>query len=474
MTAIRRAAPGQAGVTYTPITLTAVSGVITPNASLGYGPHRHDATGNVTLADPTGGWDGEPLEVQVYAFGGDRTLTVAGSPITILSGTYWWGHFSHDAARTTWILDDDGSGRTGYTDEQVRDVIGSALVAGSNVTITPNDGADTITISAATSGSSGIPASTVDAKGDLIAGTANDTVARFGVGTDGQALVASSGASTGLAWAAPAPATHTHAAGDVTSGTVATARLGSGTASSTTFLRGDQTWAVPAGGSGTTYPTLSGETGVVDNSYPVGHGHRYGIGTDPNAALAAMANVLTSTNAALTRVDPSGTDRIPLYSLYVPAGRYVVTTPGAFLSGTSSDGRRIRGVIIQGAGRGAVTDIVFDPAAAGGYLFDNQDRMSRMTFKDITFTGNSTNANFMNGVSNGGPQSHIFDRVQWRGTWTKGFYLSGTDTDSELTWNDCTVYGFWTFFLENDNPQGLNYDFIELRRGAGVRLDGRP
>lgn len=36
----------------------------------------------------------------------------------------------------------------------------------------------------------------------------------------------------------------------ITSGTLATARLGSGTASSTTFLRGDQTWAIPAGGGG--------------------------------------------------------------------------------------------------------------------------------------------------------------------------------------------------------------------------------
>ena len=44
----------------------------------------------------------------------------------------------------------------------------------------------------------------VDAKGDLIAGTAADTVSRLAVGTNGHVLTADSSTATGLKWAAPA------------------------------------------------------------------------------------------------------------------------------------------------------------------------------------------------------------------------------------------------------------------------------
>ena len=52
-------------------------------------------------------------------------------------------------------------------------------------------------------GAGGIPATIVDVKGDLIAATAADTVARLAAGADGLFLKADSAQTTGLVWAAP-------------------------------------------------------------------------------------------------------------------------------------------------------------------------------------------------------------------------------------------------------------------------------
>jgi hypothetical protein len=51
--------------------------------------------------------------------------------------------------------------------------------------------------------SAGIPKTIVDAKGDLIAGTASDTVSRLAVGTNDQVLIADSTTATGLKWGTP-------------------------------------------------------------------------------------------------------------------------------------------------------------------------------------------------------------------------------------------------------------------------------
>lgn len=73
--------------------------------------------------------------------------------------------------------------------------------------------------------------------GDILYSSASNTLSKLAIGSSGNVLTVSGGVP---AWGAGS-----FDASVITSGTVATARLGSGTPDSTTFLRGDQTYAVP-------------------------------------------------------------------------------------------------------------------------------------------------------------------------------------------------------------------------------------
>ncbi len=66
---------------------------------------------------------------------------------------------------------------------------------------------DAITIAPAQVTGTAVVNTLVDAKGDLLTATAADTPARLAVGSNGDLLVASSGATTGLAWRSPWPIT---------------------------------------------------------------------------------------------------------------------------------------------------------------------------------------------------------------------------------------------------------------------------
>ena len=97
-------------------------------------------------------------------------------------------------------------------------------------------------------------ATAIDAKGDLIAGTAADTFSRVAVGTNGQVLTADSTAATGLVWSTPSsgmtnPMTTTGDTIYSSSGSTP-ARLGIGsTGQVLTVSGGLPTWATPSAGS---------------------------------------------------------------------------------------------------------------------------------------------------------------------------------------------------------------------------------
>jgi hypothetical protein len=77
----------------------------------------------------------------------------------------------------------------------------TAITAGTGISGGGSSGAVTITNSMAT---------TIDAKGDLIAGTGADTFDRLAIGTNGQVLTADSTASTGMKWATAAGGSTTY------------------------------------------------------------------------------------------------------------------------------------------------------------------------------------------------------------------------------------------------------------------------
>lgn len=128
------------------------------------------------------------------------------------------------------------------------------LIEGSNVTLTVADDAtdDEIDITIAATGASGAPSTAKYIVQTADAGLSNEQaldVLATGLvkNTTGTGVLSIATAGTDYAAAA-----HSHAAADITSGTMATARLGSGTANSSTFLRGDQTWAAPTSSGGAT------------------------------------------------------------------------------------------------------------------------------------------------------------------------------------------------------------------------------
>lgn len=151
-----------------------------------------------------------------------------------------------------------------------------------------------------------------------------------------------------------AATSHTHAASDLTSGTIATARLGTGTASATTFLAGDQSYKIPP------YPVTSvaGKTDAVvldagDVTTGVFDVARLGTGTANSSVYlrgdgtwAAVSGGITGFTSQISTAAPNATTNVSQLLVAV--------------STTNGD------IVLQAKGNGAVLAQIPDSTATGG------------------------------------------------------------------------------------------------------------
>lgn len=149
-------------------------------------------------------------------------------------------------------------------------------------------------------------------------------------------------------------------AAKITTGTVATARLGSGTANSTTFLRGDNTWAVP------TF-TLTGVMDAVNAKRD--HGC---VGDDATNDTTCLTNAITA--AALSTGK----------TLYLPAGTYRTNAKISVPGGVKLIGDGQDKSIIHGTGNDVIVDAT---VGTGAWLFKGP------SIQHIGIRGSSSGAN---------------------------------------------------------------------------------
>ncbi len=181
--------------------------------------------------------------------------------------------------------------------------------------------------------STAIANTVVDAKGDIVAATAADTVSRLAVGTDTYVLTADSGEATGLIWAAPTT-------GDITGVTAGTNISGGGVSGTVTVnLAVDAAVDMGTDGSGVDVTFHSATAG--DNMLWDASDEKLVItGTDGANALEVadgdveITDALTVTGTTTTYLNvitDSTTTRTPGLT---DAGAYILTTHGTGITVT--------------------------------------------------------------------------------------------------------------------------------------------
>jgi hypothetical protein len=187
--------------------------------------------------------------------------------------------------------------------------------------------------------------SNIDAKGDLLAGTADNTIGRLAVGTNGQILTADSTTATGLAWAAAA------GGGDFVRITTQSFTTSTAVNIDNIFSSTYDNYFISLAVSTATASALqmrfrtSGTTNTTSNYGNSWTYNGYGSGATGNLGSAAGSDVFyvqditsSSTAVAMDLFSPFKTEKTSATYIGNQGNGFAVTGAGQFNATTSFDG----------------------------------------------------------------------------------------------------------------------------------------
>lgn len=202
------------------------------------------------------------------------------------------------------------------------------------------------------------------AQGDIPYGSALNTLSKLAKDANATRYLSNTGATNNPAWA------QVNVANGIT-GTVGTANLGSGTANSTTFLRGDQTWAAPTASVawGAITGTLSSQTDLntalglkevtANKNASGGYPGLSGVNLQVyNTGGTVLSNFITSATTPRTYTFPDVSGNV------LTSGAAVTVAQGGTGLGTLTTNN-----VILGAGTSNVTFVA--PGTTGNLLQSN-------------------------------------------------------------------------------------------------------